>query len=523
MRNLLIPLLMVTLGASCQHQQTTTNVQRQPTHLVILHTNDTHGYIWGNEETGTVAQRAHVINEARQEVTSSGGVVLLLDAGDVRTGTYCSDTRRSEPDLEAMDAMGYDAMVVGNHEFDVNYSVVLQQRELVSFPILGANVLSAETGESLLDPAVVIERGGLRIAIIGLVTSDSATTSTNGADPALRFGDPTSMARHLVERLRPQADLVVVLSHLGLEEDRRLAHDVDGIDVIIGGHSHDVLEHPIVEGSTVIAQAGDYGRFVGRVDLAVGDDSVELQSGRLLRITPDLPSDPAVTAVLERYACDEASEVIVELTEDVTREPLAGPGTSSTLSNLVSDALRSVAGADVSLVNRGGLRADLSAGPVTAADVHAVLPFDNRVVVVEATGEDLVAIARSVHSRGPDGRGVLFTSGMRFIFGPSDRVQVMVGGQPADPTRRYTLALSAFIAEGGDGHEPITRLTRVRELSETSAAAFSSFLRSSGEVTLDREARTVWLSSDGPSAPSPKSVRSLDRRGRTGAVMSASM
>jgi 2',3'-cyclic-nucleotide 2'-phosphodiesterase (5'-nucleotidase family) len=494
-----LTLILAALAAltACPHERAGIEAPARPTTLVILHTNDTHGYIWGSDAAGTAAQRAHVIDTARREAEAAGAVVVTLDAGDVRTGSLCSDRQRAEPDLEAMEAAGYDAMEVGNHEFDQPYTVLLEQRALVDFPILGANVLSSATGEPLLDPVAIIARAGLRVGVLGLVTTEASTGSTTGSDPALRFDDPFEVARRLVPELRGQADVVVVLSHLGLGVDRRLAREVPGIDVIIGGHSHDALEAPIVEGSTVISQAGGYGNAVGRVELEVGAaGGVRLVGGRLLPVGRDLPAQPEVAAVLERYACRDADEAIVELGEPITRDPIAGLGTSSALSNVVTDAIRELAGADVAFTNRGGLRADLAAGTVTAAALHAVLPFENTLVVVEATGADLEAIARSVASRGPGGAGVLLPSGLELELGPGDRARALIGGAPVDPAVTYTVALSSFLADGGDGHEAIARLRRVRELPQTPADALAAYLRAhaaAGTLQVDRASRSRWV------------------------------
>lgn len=506
-------LLLAALAAlaACSHRQVEIETPARPAALVILHTNDTHGYVWGSATAGTAAQRGHVIETARREAEAAGAVVVTLDAGDVRTGSLCSDRQRAEPDLEAMEAMGYDAMVVGNHEFDQPYAVLLEQQALVDFPILGANVLAAATGQPLLDPVTIIERGGLRVGVLGLVTTEAATGSTTGSDPALRFDDPFEVARRRVPELRGQVDVVVVLSHLGLAVDRRLAREVPGIDAIIGGHSHDALEAPVVEGRTAIAQAGGYGNAVGRVELEVAaGGGTRLVGGRLLPVGRDLPAHPAVAAVLERFACRDATEVIVELAEPITRAPIAGLGTSSALSNVVADAMRELAGADVAFTNRGGLRADLAAGPVTAAALHAALPFENTLVVVEATGADLVAIARSVASRGPSGPGVLLPSGLELELGPGDQARALIGGQPVDPAQTYTIALSSFLAEGGDGHEAIARLRRVRELPETPADALAAYLRAhaaAGTLQVDRRSRSRWVSSSQKKQASLDSVR----------------
>lgn len=474
--------------------------------LTILHTNDTHGHIWGSSRVGSAAHRAGLIGQIRQQVAEAGGVSITLDAGDVRTGTLCSDQNVSRPDFEAMEVMGYDAMVVGNHEFDQPLELTLEQRERSEFPFLGANVVRAESGEPLFTPFVVIERGELRIAVLGLVTTETNTTSAHGGDPGIRFLSPTETARRWIPELRQRAHVVIVLSHLGQDVDQRLAQEVEGIDVIIGGHSHDVIPQPYMVGRTVIAQAGSGGRFLGRVDLTVGPEGVSLRGGELLRITPELPADPEVGAVLDRWACAETTETVTTLDQPITSEPLAGPGTSSVLSNLIADAFREIAETDLALMNQGGIRADLEAGPVTLADIHEVLPFENALVVVRVTGAQLLEIARSIRARGREGRGIIYTSGMVFVFGPGEEVRVLIDGQPVEPERELTMALSDFLADGGDGHDLLAELERIRELDGLVSSIFADYLRRHETLALDREPRTRWIEAGAP-PPAEKSER----------------
>jgi 5'-nucleotidase len=143
---------------------------------------------------------------------------------------------------------------------------------------------------------------------------------------------------------------------------------------------------------------------------------------------------------------------------------------------------------------------------VTAAEIHEVLPFDNTIVVVRVTGADLLDIARSIMARGREGRGLIFTSGMDFVFGPGVGVQVLIDGRPVDPGRELTMALSSFLAEGGDGHPPLARLTRVRELDGTCADVFGGYLRGLDELVVDRRSRTRWVEGSPLLDPSPKSA-----------------
>ena len=475
--------------------------------VVILHTNDTHGQIWGGEGSGSAAQRATLIDGVRREVRRSG-VVVVLDAGDVRTGSYCSDRRQAVPDFEAMAAMGYDAMTLGNHEFDVPFDAASARSSDLGFELLGANVVDPRTGEPAVTPYTVIERGGARVGVLGLVTPETPTTSTLGSEAGLRFDDPVAVCRRYMPELEDRADVLVVLSHLGLHEDRDLARDCRGIDVIVGGHSHHALERPEQIRETIIAHAGSDGRFLGRLDLEVSSAGVQLLEGRLLPVTADLPAREEVAEILDRYSCPEVHEVVARASESITRAPLAGPGSSSALANLVGAAFCEAAGADVALLNRGGLRADIPAGVVTFGRVHAVLPFANHLVVLEATGADLLAAAQGMAGRGPRGRGVLLPTGMEWIIGSEGSVTVTVAGGPVDLERRYRLVVSSFIAGGGDRHPSIVDLRRLEALDVTPRAALEAHLRRVNVVEPDRTVHLRWEPrSRTSSARSPLSTR----------------
>lgn len=489
----LLPLSLALLAAACPRgAPPVASAPTSPSVVVVLHTNDTHGHIWEDDETGSAAQRATLVSRIRAEASARGAAVVLLDAGDVRTGSYCSDLRESEPDLAVMRAMGYDAMVLGNHEFDVPYETTLRQRSTMGFPLLGANVVAPDTGEPAFDPSVVLERGGLRIAVLGLVTDETPAISTLGARAPVRFEDPVAVARARVPELRRRADLVIVLSHLGLAEDRELAAAVPGIDLVVGGHSHSALDTPERVGGAIVAHAGAEGRFVGRVDLEVGPRGARMLRGELLPVGRDLPADREVAALLARYDCPEARDVVGRASAPITREELSGPGSSSALANLVGDALLAATGADVALLNRGGLRADIPAGEVTFGRVHAVLPFTNHLVVLEATGADLLAIARAVAARGPVGAGLLLPSGMDWVLDAAGAVTVTVQGRPVAVEETYRLVVGTFLASGGDRHAVFSGLRRIEELELSSRAALEAHVRRLGVVSPDAAVHLRW-------------------------------
>ena len=259
----------------------TSGVLAAEQHLTILHTNDHHGHFqkfatYPVKDVGGLAAQSTLVNTVRAEVEKEGGNVLLLSAGDINTGVPESDLLDAEPDIMLMNMMGYAAMALGNHEFDNSSDVLARQRQWAKFPFLAANVLVKKTGEPLVAPYLIKEVGGLKVAILGLITAEVPILVLPDNVSELEFADPIATAARYVPQLRREADLVVALTHLGLyreETDKRgdvqLARAVPGIDVIVGGHTHTELDEPVRIGDTIIVQAGGYSEQVGRLDLVV--------------------------------------------------------------------------------------------------------------------------------------------------------------------------------------------------------------------------------------------------------------
>jgi 2',3'-cyclic-nucleotide 2'-phosphodiesterase (5'-nucleotidase family) len=286
----------------------------------------------------------------------------------------------------------------------------------------------------------------------------------------LVFNDAVATARRLVAELRPRADLIVALTHLGVEEDEKLAAAVPGIDVIVGGHTHTKVEQPETIGGTLILQAFERGVFLGRLDLDVTDGTVSAHRYRLVPVTPAAGEDPAVAALVAGYLQrlgDKMNEPVGMAVVDLEGGKDALRSRETSLGDLVADAMREAAGADVALVNGGTIRAGIPAGPVTIGTIYNVLPFDNWLISFSITGKELRESLETGVGRVEvrDG-GFPQVSGMTYSFDPkapagSRIVSVRVGGAPLDETRQYVLATHDFLAAGGNGytvfagHEPV--------------------------------------------------------------------
>lgn len=461
--------------------------------LRLVYTNDFHsafdpipGY-WlpGSPRLGGAAHFATLVERER----AGAGTSFLVDSGDMFTGTLSLLTK-GEALLEMMIAMGYDAMGVGNHEFDYGWQNFEEQQSRAAFPILCANVRyrQAEGARPIrfCRPHAVLERNGVRIGVVSVMGARAAKyTIMPSKIDGLEFVDPVAEAAAQVALLRPAVDVVVVLGHQGLpgpmqtdaENDpsvqRPLDEDLDfcgaipGIDVYVAAHSHHGIEEPIVhpKTGTILVQSYGYGTRVGVLDLEVRDGRVTQHRGELKKVWSDeLPPHPAVAERLAYYRHrlkDEIGPAIGRATARFIRKYNA----ESALGSFVTDVMRERAQSDVALTNAGGLRADLPEGNLHRGHILDALPFINTLVTLEMKGSDLrKAIAHGLSLSA----GSCQVSGVRARFDPGrppeERlIELEVGGAPVAAERTYRVSTNSFLAEGGDRYESFRSGRKIAE------------------------------------------------------------
>ena len=355
----------------------------EPRSLRILHVNDTHAQTLPHPD-GTGGYAA--LSTALKQLSANRDDVLVLDAGDMITGSPVSTLYQGLPIFEMLNTLPRDAAVLGNHEFDHGWDKIAGFRRVARFLILCANIRTP-TGELLGDaPMLVIERNGIRVGIVGLTMDALPAMSSRRAHAGLRIEKTEAAARRWVPEMERQCDLVVVLSHCGYGEDRRLAAAVPGIDVIVGGHSHTELDAPEHVDETWIVQAGSRTREVGWLDLTVDVDAdrIVTATGGLVAVDPKrFPPDPDTARVVDKYERDVRSAMDAVIGQNdvfVGRHEAA---------RRVGEILRARRGADFGYYSPGGTRADVPAGPIPRRRIYEMLPFDNTVVVVRAPGATL--------------------------------------------------------------------------------------------------------------------------------------
>jgi len=428
--------------------------------IQLVHVNDVHARVFEDANAGMgYAKMAALVDRLR----SANPNTLLLDAGDTFHGQTFATLVRGESIVRIMNEMGFDAHTAGNHDFNYGADRLLELAGLAQFPILGANV--DRDGADVLPGHAIFEIDGVRIGIFGLATPETAYKTHPNNVKGIVFADPVAEARKQVERLKAQqVDAIVALVHIGMDASSehtsdQIAAQVDGIDVIVDGHSHQVVSQTI--NGTLIVQTGEYLKNVGVVTLAFENGRLTGKSSRL--ISKDEMAEAApharIAALIESLSTEQSAvlDTVVGRTDvrlDGERETVRTG--ESNLGNLIADAMIAATGADAALTNGGGIRASIEAGDITKGDIITVLPFGNYIVTIEATGAEILAALQLGAGDYPEPKGAFpHVAGIRFSIDPAkpkgEKVHsVLIGGEPLILDKTYVLATNDFIAAGGD-------------------------------------------------------------------------
>lgn len=456
----LLLLISMLMFLSCEQKNTTEWT------LDIIHTNDIHGHALVPSETAI--GYATIMNNV-EALREEGKTVWLVDAGDAIQGTALTNLDRGASTIKVMNLMGYTAAAVGNHEFDFGSDHFISLTKEANFPWLAANV--TYNGKHPFLPYVIKKVNGTRIALIGLTTPETLWKTHPNNVKGFTFTSPIATMQDLMPTLKKKADVIIVLAHLGQEGDYTsdaLARTISGIDLIIDGHDHGALRNGLIVNKTLIVNTGAYSANLGFVELTIKNNQVqsinaklydvfaeELNAGYTMR--PQAQEVADFLAKIQAQGAEQMNRVVLTNSMFLSGNRDSLRTSDSALGHLIADAMRDESGADIAIMNAGGIRAGLPVGEVTYGTLLSILPFDNLIYTINVSGSQLKEALEWGVSRFPEPNGgFLQVSGITFDVNPNAepnaRVSnIKVGYTPIEMHTSYLLAAPDFITAGGDG------------------------------------------------------------------------
>ena len=492
---------LLSLPAQAWEQDKTYNI-------TILHTNDHHGHFWRSEygEYGLSAQKT-LVDGIRKEVAAKGGSVLLLSGGDINTGVPESDLQDAEPDFRGMNLIGYDAMAVGNHEFDNPIEVLRQQEKWAKFPFLSANIYQKSTGERLFKPWAIFKRQDIKIAVVGLTTDDTAKIGNPEYFTDIEFRKPADEAKLVIQELQQneKPDVIIATTHMGHYDNGDHGSNAPGdvemarslpagsLAMIVGGHSQDPVcmasENkkqvdyvpgtpcaPDKQNGIWIVQAHEWGKYVGRADFEFRNGEMKLVNYQLIPVnlkkkvtwdngkserilyTPEIAENPKMLSLLSPFQSKGKAQLEVKIGN--VNGHLEGDRSKvrfvqTNLGHLILAAQMARTGADFAVMSGGGIRDSIEAGDITYKDVMKVQPFGNTLVYIDMPGKAVVEYLTAVAQKTPDSGAYPQFANVSFIASGGTLRDLKIKGEPVDPNKTYRMATLSFNATGGDGYPSI--------------------------------------------------------------------
>ncbi|HCG7308997.1 TPA: bifunctional UDP-sugar hydrolase/5'-nucleotidase [Vibrio parahaemolyticus] len=508
--------------------------------LTVLHTNDHHGRFWQNKhgEYGMAARKT-LIDDLRDEIQAEGGSVLLLSGGDINTGVPESDLQDAEPDFKGMSKIGYDAMALGNHEFDNPLDVLFKQQDWANFPMLSANIYDKKTGKRLFQPYAMFNKQGIKIAVIGLTTEDTAKLGNPEFIGQVDFRDPKAEAKELIAELKKteNPDLIFAVTHMGHYENGNRGINAPGdvalarylnegdLDMIVGGHSQEpvCMEGPNVikknfkpgdecqpdqQNGTYIVQAYEWGKYVGRADYEFRNGELSMVSYDLIPVNlkkkinvdgqsqrvfvqDEITQDKAMLDFLRPFQEKGQSQLNVKIAEsngklegdrDVVRFQ------QTNLGRLIATAHMERAKADFAVMNSGGVRDSIEAGEITYKDVLTVQPFGNMVSYVDMSGQEVLDYLNIVATKPVDSGAYAQFSGISMRIENDKVTNVFIGNKQLRLDGRYRFTVPSYNASGGDGYPKIDTHPGYVNTGFTDAEVLKDYLESHSPIDVNEYA-----------------------------------
>ncbi|WP_318375869.1 bifunctional UDP-sugar hydrolase/5'-nucleotidase UshA [Enterobacter sp.] len=516
--------------------------------ITILHTNDHHGHFWRNDyrEYGLAAQKT-LVDGIRKEVAAEGGSVLLLSGGDINTGVPESDLQDAEPDFRGMNLIGYDAMAVGNHEFDNPLSVLRQQEKWAKFPFLSANIYQKSTNERLFKPWAIFKRQDLKIAVIGLTTDDTAKIGNPEYFTDIEFRKPAEEAKLVIQELNAneKPDILIATTHMGHydngEHGSNAAGDVEmarslpagALTMIVGGHSQNPVcmasenkkQVDYVPGTPCapdrqngiwIVQAHEWGKYVGRADFEFRNGEMKMVRYQLIPVnlkkkvtydngdservlyTPEIPENAQMLSLLTPFQNKGKAQLDVKIGN--VNAHLEGDRSKvrfvqTNLAHLILAAQMARTTADFAVMSGGGIRDSIEAGDITYKDVLKVQPFGNIVVYVDMSGKEVKEYLSAVAKMKPDSGAYPQFANVSFTSANGQLNDLKIKGEPVDDAKTYRMATLSFNATGGDGYPRIDEKPGYVNTGFIDAEVLKQFIQQNSPLdaaTFEPKGEVVW-------------------------------
>lgn len=471
--------------------------------ITIVHVNDVHGRIKEGDYDGMgFGRMATKVNKLKEENPN----LILLNAGDTIHGLPIVTISQGETMIRLMNEMGFDAMVPGNHDFNYGYDRLVGLKDVAEFPIIGANIIK-EDGTKDFEEYIIKEIDGVKVGIFGLTTQETKYKANPLYTEGVNFVDPIETAKSMVDKLKEEnVDIIIALAHIGVADDADpstidIAEKVEGIDIIVDGHSHTEYPEGKVVGDSLIVQAGDHLKNIGIVNVELTDGEITKKEATLFTKEEgmELEEDEEIKKVIE--SLDEEIKPIMDKVIGKTKVRLDGEREivrtgESNLGNLLADSVIKHTKADAVILNGGDIRTTIEVGEITKGDILTMLPFGSYGVLLEIKGIDILNAIENGVSVYPDTFGGFpHVAGMTFTFDPSKEVgnrvdELIIQGEPVDLNKTYKLVTNNFLAEGGDKYDSLKNGTLVAEY-EALEEILINYIQELGEVDIKTEGRIV--------------------------------
>ncbi|MEA3508306.1 MAG: 5'-nucleotidase C-terminal domain-containing protein, partial [Synergistota bacterium] len=434
-----------------------------------------------------------LVHRIREEAASNGGGVIFLHAGDVNTGYPESDMQHALCDLSMLRKMGCDAMVLGNHEFDNPLPLLDFQNCYARFPFLSANYVD-KYGNTPFESFIIKRMGDITVAVVGLTTESTAISEPTWLEGGGFLG-VIETAREIVPRLAESADVVIALGHLGWKlgdpdatgSGELAASGIEGLDIIIDGHSHTLFNNAENINGVLVAQAGAYTTHLGRFDLEIEDGEIQKWQWSAIPLVASDGEDGFLETELAWFKSEgdrKMSDVIGESDVLLDGDRAHVRFRETNLAKLVTDAMKEIAAADLSVVNAGGIRDSIQPGKITMRDIYAVLPFRNDLVTIDLSGGDILEFLETVPSFRPGSGGFPHFSGVAACFKDGKPCDIKIDGAPLNMDKIYRLATSSYLANGADGYEIMKKWKdRIRETGFTDTDSLATYIERNSPVS----------------------------------------